>query len=207
METKIIGISRDLIIHPGETIADILEERNITKAELAVRTGVSASFISSIIAGKKDISSKFAMSLEYALGVPKTFWLNLQAKYDAEILEFEAENSISDEEVTVYKQLKEVINHLVSKKLITAESSVKNTILDLRRIFKISNLCNLKKVPSASAFRMSSKDKVNPCVLGAWIRMCQIHENNLENNVFDPTNIDDLINELKNIMLSDTDDF
>ena len=35
MAEKKIGISRDLIIHPGETIADILEERGITQTELA----------------------------------------------------------------------------------------------------------------------------------------------------------------------------
>ena len=40
MAAKKTGISHDLIIHPGETIADILEERGITQAELAVRTGV-----------------------------------------------------------------------------------------------------------------------------------------------------------------------
>ena len=79
MAEKKIGISRDLIIHPGETIADILEERGITQTELAKRTGVSSAYISNVIAGKKDISSKFAMALEYALGVPKSFWLNLQA--------------------------------------------------------------------------------------------------------------------------------
>lgn len=79
MATKRIGISRDLIIHPGETIADVLEDRCITQAELAARTGVSPAYISNVIAGKKDISSKFAMALEYALDVPKSFWLNLQA--------------------------------------------------------------------------------------------------------------------------------
>ena len=41
MAAKRIGISLDLIIHPGETIADILEDRNITRAELAAATGVS----------------------------------------------------------------------------------------------------------------------------------------------------------------------
>lgn len=34
MAAKKIGISRDLIIHPGETIADVLEERGITQSEL-----------------------------------------------------------------------------------------------------------------------------------------------------------------------------
>ena len=87
MAVKRIGISRDLIIHPGETIADVLEDRGITQTELASRTGVSTAYVSSVIAGKKGISANFAMGLEYALGVPKSFWLNLQANYESELLE------------------------------------------------------------------------------------------------------------------------
>ena len=84
MAEKRIGISRDLIIHPGETIADILDERGITQAELAARTGVTPEDISMVISGKKDISDKFEMSLEYALNVPMNCWINLQMHYDAE---------------------------------------------------------------------------------------------------------------------------
>ena len=53
MATKRIGISRDLIIHPGETIADILEERGITQAELATRTGVSPRMLVVLSLGKR----------------------------------------------------------------------------------------------------------------------------------------------------------
>ncbi len=35
------------------------------------------------------------MALEYALEIPKSFWLNLQARYDAELLEYDEENTIS----------------------------------------------------------------------------------------------------------------
>ena len=87
MAAKKTGISPDLLIHPGETIADVLEDRGITQVELATRTGVSPAYISAIISGKKNISTNFARSLEYALGIPKSFWLNLQANYDAERLE------------------------------------------------------------------------------------------------------------------------
>ena len=55
MATKRIGISRDLIIHPGETIADVLDERGITQAELATRTGVTPAYVSNVIAGTKDL--------------------------------------------------------------------------------------------------------------------------------------------------------
>ena len=72
------------LIHPGEIISDILEERNLTQKELAQRAGVSEAFLSDVIHGKKDISKELAWNLECALDVPRSFWLNLQANYDAE---------------------------------------------------------------------------------------------------------------------------
>ena len=113
MAAKRIGISRDLIIHPGETIADVLEERDITQAELAARTGFSSAYVSNIIAGKKDISANFAMALEYALGVPKSFWLNLQANYDAEILELNEADTVTEKNLFCQNYMK---SFLVSRK-------------------------------------------------------------------------------------------
>lgn len=112
MAAKKIGISRDLIIHPGETIADVLENRGITQAELASRAGVSPAYVSNVIAGKKGISANFAMGLEYALGVPKSFWLNLQANYEAELLEVNEEQTITDEERKVREDLKDIVKYL-----------------------------------------------------------------------------------------------
>ena len=79
------------LIHPGEIISDILEERNLTQKELAQRAGVSEAFLSEVIHGKKDISKELAMDLECALEVPRSFWLNLQANYDAEMIGLQKE--------------------------------------------------------------------------------------------------------------------
>lgn len=205
MVIKKTGISRELIIHPGETIADILEVRNMTQAELAVRTGVSPAFIGSVIAGRKDISSKFAMALEYALEIPKSFWLNLQARYDAELLEYDEENTISKEEIEIRKDLNPIVKYLIKLNLMPAKESNNQSIITLRKIFKVSSLCNLEKIPSASAFRISSHDKIDTCILGAWIRMCQINECKFEEDkYFDPNKIDSLVTELKKLMLSNS---
>ena len=109
MAAKKIGISRDLIIHPGETIADVLEERGITQSELASSAGVSPAYVSNVIAGKKGISANFARGLEYAIGVPKSFWLNLQANYEAELLEANELQTITEEERIVREDLKEIV--------------------------------------------------------------------------------------------------
>ncbi|MCC8045587.1 MAG: HigA family addiction module antidote protein [Clostridiales bacterium] len=115
MAVKKTGISRDLIFHPGETLAEVLDERGITQAELAAQTGVSPAFISNVINGKKDISAKFAFALEYALDVPKSFWMNLQANYDAELLEFNEMQTITDEEREARTALHEVVKYLRQK--------------------------------------------------------------------------------------------
>lgn len=79
------------LIHPGEIISDVLEERKLTQKELAQRAGVSETFLNEVIHGKKDISKELAMGLECALEVPCSFWLNLQANYDAEMIGLQKE--------------------------------------------------------------------------------------------------------------------
>lgn len=93
-EQKIIGLSPDLIIHPGETLAEILEDRDMSQKELAVRTGMTEKHISTVVKGQKRISVAFAKKLEYALGIDASFWINIQANCDRELLEFEEVNNI-----------------------------------------------------------------------------------------------------------------
>lgn len=89
MMENMFGLSLDLIVHPGETIREIIEDKNMSQEELAIRTNYSAKHISEVLSGKKGISSKFANALEYALGISTEFWINLQGIYDKEIIELE----------------------------------------------------------------------------------------------------------------------
>lgn len=201
MATKKIGISRDLVIHPGETIADVLEERGITQTELAIRTGVTPAYISSIISGKKNISTKFAMSLEYALGVPKSFWLNLQANYDAELLALNEEQTITEKEEEVFQALTEVIKYLRKKGMIPNRQKTGEAILALRKTLQVSNIATLGELVPEGAFRLASKAPVNSYVLGAWLRLCQISgEMTTASDFFCKKRVNDLIFEIKNVM-------
>lgn len=192
-----------LLIHPGETIADILEERGISQAALATSTGVSRAFVSNVIAGKKDISANFAMALEYALGVPKSFWLNLQANYDAELLEVSAAESVTDDEYAVLTSLSEIVAYFKKLGEIADNLSPEATILALRHALRISNLANLKGVIPQGAFRMSGRQKTDPLVLGAWLRICQIASEGVAvTQSFDPKRVPQLISDLKALMLS-----
>lgn len=83
-EQNTIGLSNDFIIHPGETLAEVLKDRKMSPKELAIRTRMTEKYISAVISGQENISSSFANKLEYALGIEKEFWINLQANYERE---------------------------------------------------------------------------------------------------------------------------
>ena len=72
---------RDWISPPGHTIADLLEERNWTQAQLAERLGVSRKHVSELISGKAAISEAIALELARVLGSTVGFWLNREAGY------------------------------------------------------------------------------------------------------------------------------
>ena len=85
----------DIAIHPGETLADVLEERGLNHAELAALMGNSPDVVSRIIRGESDFNRDIAVGLENALGIPAQFWINLQSLFDATQRRIKAQNGSS----------------------------------------------------------------------------------------------------------------
>ena len=77
-------------IHPGEILADELEELDVSPTELARQINVPANRISQIINGKRAITGDTALRLGHWFGNSAQFWLNLQSSYDLRIAEQEA---------------------------------------------------------------------------------------------------------------------
>ncbi len=69
-------------IHPGEVIADILDDLEINPNNFAEMLGVSNQTIQEIINGEKSITVDMAIRLGKALGNGPRLWLNLQQKID-----------------------------------------------------------------------------------------------------------------------------
>ena len=74
----------ELIVHPGETLQELLEDRGISVSELAVKTGSLPEYIGNVLDGHEAISDEFATQLERALGIGAEFWMNLQENYARE---------------------------------------------------------------------------------------------------------------------------
>src|SRR5947207_12524772 len=73
--------SPDYAVPPGDTLLEVIESLGITQAELAERTGRPTKTINEIIKGKAAITPETALQLERVLGVPASFWNNLEQNY------------------------------------------------------------------------------------------------------------------------------
>ena len=72
-------------IHPGEHLAEILEELGITQYRLAKAIGASPRRISEIVHGSRSITADTALRIGKALGMSPEYWLNLQRMYDLDV--------------------------------------------------------------------------------------------------------------------------
>jgi addiction module HigA family antidote len=81
-------------IHPGEVLADELEELGITPTELSRQIAVPPNRLSQIILGKRAITGDTALRLGHWFQVSPQFWLNLQAAYDLRVAAEQIGNEI-----------------------------------------------------------------------------------------------------------------
>ena len=72
-------------IHPGEFIAEDLEERGMSAAEFDAALAVPAGTTASLVAERRGITPELALRLSHYMYTSAELWLNLQASYDLKI--------------------------------------------------------------------------------------------------------------------------
>lgn len=81
--TKLISnLYRTIYISPpGDTLLDVIEERELTVGHLAACLGESEATIKKLIDGKAAITPEIASKLEKVLDIPASFWNNRERNY------------------------------------------------------------------------------------------------------------------------------
>ena len=68
--------------HPGETLAEKLEEMGMGSEEFAIRVGKPEKTIIAVLNGKSAITPDMAIQFENVTKIPAHFWMNSQRGYD-----------------------------------------------------------------------------------------------------------------------------
>ena len=82
-------------IHPGEHLAEFLDELGISQYRLAKTISVAPGRINEIIHGRRAMTANTALRTGKALGTTAEFWLNLQIAYDLD----RERNSVSTDSI------------------------------------------------------------------------------------------------------------
>lgn len=111
MESNIKDLTPFCATHPGSVLKEEITNRGIKSSELADEIGVSRSIVSDILHEKRNITAEIALKLEQFLGLPASYWMQLQANYelDSERIAQRAKKSKTD--------ALSVANYFVSKSL------------------------------------------------------------------------------------------
>ena len=159
----------DYAIHPGETLAETLEELGMSQAELAQRMGRPLQMISEIIQGKKAITAETALQLERATSVPANFWNSSQRNYEAALARVEEERGLAPESSWI-KQFP--LKALLNLQWLPQCDSQPEQMRSLLNFFGVAGIKEWKSIwiSPQVAFRKSTAFAANPMAVAAWLR-------------------------------------
>ncbi len=176
----------DIVSPPGETLEELLEERRISQAELAERTGLTPKTINEIIKGKAPITPDTALLLERVLGTPARFWNNRERLY-REFLTQQRE----------YEQLKKhtqrlrmfPVKEMMALGWIPKVTDSVEKMRGLLDFFGVASLDQWETIwleaNARAAFRQSLTFTSEPGAIAAWLRYGEITASRHKHAVFD----------------------
>jgi addiction module HigA family antidote len=168
------------VVPPGETIADLLEERGMTQTELAKRLGVTLKHVNQVVNGGASISAELALGLEKVFRVPAAFWLSRESLYQADLAR-KTETQELEEHVEWAKQFP--IKDLKKRGYLPPQVDGVQLVHALLRFLGVASPA-LWQDP-AVAYRKSQRYESDPFALAAWLRIGELKATEIDCEPFD----------------------
>ena len=190
----------DYVSPPGASLFDILEERDMSQAELARRTGLAAKTINEIVSGKAPISSETALMLERVIQVPASFWLRREAAYRT-FLAYQKEL----QKLKRYQEWTNLFPVLEMIKMGWIEESKDPGVLaeQLLSYFGIASPDEWEAVylrkPLRVAFRKARVREPEPYALHVWLRRGEFQVQHLPLIYYDRDRFRNALNEIRSL--------
>jgi len=187
---------------PGATLADLLEERDVSQASLAKRMGRPKKTVNEIIRGVAAITPETALQLEKVFGMPARFWLNRERQYREFLAKREDEKSLAG--MTEWaKQFP--ISQMVKWGWIVKEKTPVGLTRELLEFFSVTSPQAHEDIWDSAqvAFRRSKAGRTDFFALTAWLRKGEIEGESVSCNTFDRTAFRAALPELRKLTLAE----
>lgn len=168
----------------GDTIADILEERGWTQAELANRTGFTRKHVNDLVQGRASVTPDAASRLETVLGSTAAFWLRREAQYRAAL-----ENQRTRlERSTCGSWLTELpLKDMIKFGWLPQSKDTADRVTNCLRFFGVASVDAWRQKYEApvAAFRAAKGSVMTAGAVAAWLRFGEQQAEKLDCRPFD----------------------
>lgn len=179
-----LEIKKSLLSLPGDTIQEQIDHIGMSQAELAERLGRSIPKLNELIKGKAPITKETATKLEYVLGIPSNFWLNLERHYQDELLEIE-----QMEHLEKCNDWLQGFPLLAMKKIgilpnTTNKPELASALLKYFRVASPNEWSTIYE-GSSLAFKIELRHTTDPQAISVWLRLGELQVEHIKLAPFD----------------------
>jgi addiction module HigA family antidote len=194
--------------HPGETLAEKLEEMKMGPKEFALRTGKPEKTIIAVLKGQSSITPDMAVQFENVTKIPANFWMNHQLGYD-EYIAREKRKATIDAAVSWAKRFP--LGEMIKKGWLPPVKSIHEKTIETLAFFGFANhsawedyYCNQQlKV----AFSISLAQSKELYAISAWLRKGELQAAEMEANIYSEKKFKEGLLQIKSIMAKHLDGF
>lgn len=194
--------------HPGETLAEKLEEMEMGPKEFALRTGKPEKTIIEVLKGKSSITPDMAVQFENVTKIPAHFWMNHQRGYD-EYMAREKRKAAIDAAISWAKQFP--LADMIKKGWLPPVSTIQEKTMEMLAFFGFSNHTAWEDYyfnqQLKVAFRISLAQTKEPYAISAWLRKGELQAAELEANDYSEKKFKEALPQIKSIMANHPDGF
>lgn len=190
------GFSPDYLVHPGETLLQILVQRGITQAELATRIGRPLKTINEITKGKASITPDTALQLDRALSVDAKVWNALEAHYQLVLAERREVSRLLSYDDWLHRL---PLGEMKRRGILDSGPDKVELIKAALRFFGVDSPETLMHSSTVAAFRKSPTFSANDLALHTWLRVGERIGQEYQCKPFDKTRFRGLLNDIRKL--------
>lgn len=194
----------DAVSPPGNTLLEILEDKGMSQAELAERTGRPKKTINEIIKGKVAITSETAIQFERVLGTPASFWNNREQIY-RDWLARQEERKLLMEYIPWMKKFP--LKAMIKMGWIAEYSDPINQLQELLQYLGVASPVQWQTVFQGTKWRQSTTFAPDPSAVSAWLRQGEIQSSKIQCAPYNEARFRQALNQIRKLTTQPPESF
>jgi HTH-type transcriptional regulator/antitoxin HigA len=210
MNSQVERFTPDWASTPGDTILDLMEERDWNQVELANRLGFSTKHLNQLIKSKATLTYDTAQKLERVLGSTVSFWMNRESKYRQHVARLKAEQNcinwtdwLDELPVNELKKIDAIEN------IRSVESNKPKLVEQLLSFFGVASPGEWRNYygSMSMSFRKTKEDQADNGAISAWLRLGEKEAEKINAPKYNRSKFEGAVKKIRELTIQSPTDF